>query len=235
MRMTPTLTAIGLVMSLAVPAIAQQAVANLDKDQNEQITVEEWTAYEGTFTEANSNQDNHISQDEFKQWAQTTWGGTPGGGDDDGPLFGLLDINDDQQITQDEWFTQGQFDVLDDNDSAYLEDGEFMAPGEQEQQTATGVATGGAVTQDEWASYRNEWSDVDADGSGQIDEEEFNQWATANWGGTPGGGDDDGPLFGLFDVNDDVQVTEDEWFSEDAYAGLDDDESGVLEDAELGL
>ena len=69
MQITRTLTAVGLVLGLASPALAQQAVANLDQDRNEQISVEEWTAYEATFSEVNTNQDNYLSQDEFKQWA----------------------------------------------------------------------------------------------------------------------------------------------------------------------
>jgi hypothetical protein len=59
--------------------------------------------------------------------------------------------------------------------------------------------------------------------------------AQTNWGGTPGGGDDDGPLFGLLDVNDDKQVTEDEWFTGESFGALDDDGSGVLEEDEFGV
>ena len=93
----------------------------------------------------------------------------------------------------------------------------------------------GVITQEEYGAYGESFGEFDADQSGFIDEEEFNTAAQTNWGGEPGGGDDDGPLWGLFDVNDDQQVTEDEWFSDDSFAGLDDDESGDLGEDEFGV
>ena len=219
-----TLTAVGLALGLAGPALAA-----------EEIGLNEWLGYEDDFEQVDANDDGVVDQQEFRQWANTTFGGMPGGGDDDGPLFGLLDINDDQQLTQDEFFTQGQFDVLDDNDSALLDDDEFMA-GAQEQAAVLDANQNAQVTQSEWTQYGEQsFSEIDADASGTIEEAEYNQWATTNWGGTPGGGDDDGPLFGLLDVNDDVQIGQDEWFSDDAFGALDDDDSGVLEDDEWGV
>ena len=106
----------------------------------------------------------------------------------------------------------------------------------QEEEAALDADENNEITEEEWTSFGDEsFSEVDADASGSIDEEEYTTWATTNWGGEPGGGDDDGPLWGVLDVNDDVQVTEDEWFGEDAYGELDDDESGVLEDDEFGV
>lgn len=223
MRKT-TLTAMGLALGIAGPAFAA-----------EEIGLDEWLGYEANFTQADANGDGMVDQQEFDQWANDVFGGAPGGGDDDGPLFGLLDINDDQQLTQDEFFTEGQFDVLDDNDSAYLEDGEFRA-GPQEQAAVLDANEDAQVSQAEWTEYGGQsFEQIDADGSGTIEEAEYNQWASTNWGGAPGGGDDDGPLFGLLDVNDDVQVDQDEWFGDDAFSALDDDDSGVLEDDEWGV
>lgn len=223
MRKT-TLTAIGLALGIAGPASAA-----------EEIGLDEWLGYEANFTQADANGDGMVDQQEFDQWANDVFGGAPGGGDADGPLFGLLDINDDQQLTQDEFFTEGQFDVLDDNDSAYLEDDEFRA-GPQEQAAVLDANEDAQVSQAEWTEYGGQsFEQIDADGSGTIEEAEYNQWASTNWGGAPGGGDDDGPLFGLLDVNDDVQVDQDEWFSDDAFSALDDDDSGVLEDDEWGV
>ena len=91
------------------------------------------------------------------------------------------------------------------------------------------------ITQEEWSTYGDEtFGEADADQGGYVDEEEYNTWATSNFG-EPGGGDDDGALFGLFDTNDDVQVDEDEWFGDDAYGELDDDESGALDENEFGV
>ena len=223
MRKT-TLTAMGLALGIAGPALAA-----------EEIGLDEWMSYEGNFEQADANADGFVDQQEFDQWANDVFGGAPGGGDDDGPLFGLLDINDDQQLTQDEFFTEGQFDVLDDNDSASLEENEFRA-GAQEQAAVLDANDDTQISRDEWTQYGGQsFSEIDADGSGTIEEAEYNQWATTNWGGTPGGGDDDGPLWGMLDVNDDVQVDQDEWFSDDAFSSLDDDDSGVLEDDEWGV
>ena len=97
MRKT-TLTAMGLALGIAGPAFAA-----------EEIGLDEWLGYEANFTQADANGDGMVDQQEFDQWANDVFGGAPGGGDDDGPLFGLLDINDDQQLTQDEFFTEGQF------------------------------------------------------------------------------------------------------------------------------
>ncbi len=93
----------------------------------------------------------------------------------------------------------------------------------------------GEVTEEEWTAYGEEsFAGADADQSGFVDEDEFNRFAESNFGGTAGGGDDDGPLFGLLDTNDDVQADEDEWFGNESFVELDDDESGVLEENELG-
>ena len=90
------------------------------------VTSQDWTSVGAdTFNQADADQSGFVTQQELERWAQTNWGGTPGGGDDDGPLFGLLDVNDDKQVAQDEWFTQESFGALDDDGSGVLEDDEF--------------------------------------------------------------------------------------------------------------
>ncbi len=110
------------------------------------------------------------------------------------------------------------------------------APALAQEEAALDADEDGEITEEEWTTFGDEsFADADADQGGYVDEEEYNTWATSNFGGEPGGGDDDGALFGLFDTNDDVQVDEDEWFGEDAYGELDDDDSGALDEDEFGV
>ena len=111
-----------------------------------------------------------------------------------------------------------------------------MAPALAQDEVALDTDQNDEVSGEEWSVFGdNTFGDADADDSGYLDENEYNDYAQTNWGGEPGGGDDDGPLWGLFDVNDDSQVTEDEWFAEDSFTSLDDDESGILDGTEIGL
>ncbi len=110
------------------------------------------------------------------------------------------------------------------------------APALAQEEAALDADENNEITQEEWGAYGDQtFGEADADQGGYVDEEEYTTWATSNFGGEPGGGDDDGALFGLFDTNDDVQVDEDEWFGDDAYGELDDDESGVLDEDEFGV
>lgn len=254
-----TMTAIALALGLAAsPAFA---LVVPDADGNNQISGDEWSTFgDESFGEVDADQSGYVDEDEFNDWSETNWGGIPGGGDDDGPLFGLLDVNDDQQVAEDEWFTEDQFATLDDNNDDVLSEEEFVTDagasggqqqasgqqqtGQQSAQQQTGQQQSGQQTgqqqaqelnEEAWINYGDTFSLADVDQSGYIDEEEYNSWAAANWGGEPGGGDDDGPLFGLLDVDDDQQIAEDEWFSEESFGELDDDESGVLDETEFGV
>ncbi len=120
-----TLTAIALAMGLAAPALAESEYT-LDANEDDEITQEEWTGYGESFADYDADQSGYIDQDEYETWyGEQGFGGEPGGGDDDGPLFGLLDVNDDKQVTEDEWFTEESFGALDDDGSGVLEDDEF--------------------------------------------------------------------------------------------------------------
>lgn len=111
-----------------------------------------------------------------------------------------------------------------------------IAPAMAQDEAALDADQNAEIGEDEWSTYGDEtFGEADADASGYVDENEYNDYAQTNWGGEPGGGDDDGPLWGMFDVNDDAQVTEDEWFTEDAFSNLDDDESGTLDENEFGV
>jgi uncharacterized surface protein with fasciclin (FAS1) repeats/Ca2+-binding EF-hand superfamily protein len=108
------------------------------------------------------------------------------------------------------------------------------AGGQQQQDQQQAIFGGGEIASDDWTSVSTDaFAKADADQNGFLTKQELEQWAQTNWGGTPGGGDDDGPLFGLLDVNDDKQVTEDEWFTEESFGALDDDGSGVIENDEF--
>ena len=122
-----TLTAIALVMGLgAAPALAQEAA--LDADEDNEITEDEWSTYgEESFAEADADQGGYVDEEEYNTWATSNFGGEPGGGDDDGPLWGLLDTNDDAQVAEDEWFSDDVYGELDDDDSGGLGEDEFGA------------------------------------------------------------------------------------------------------------
>ena len=84
-------------------------------------------------------------------------------------------------------------------------------------------------------AFGDTFSSFDENGDGVLDESEWESAANDAWGGAPGGGDDDGPVFGLLDTTDDNQVGQDEYFSEQSFEELDDDENGVLDDEEFGV
>lgn len=83
------------------------------------------------------------------------------------------------------------------------------------------------------AHRADEFDTWEGNDDGAIEENEWNEGASAPFGGQPGGGDDEGPLFGLLDTTDDDQIGEDEFFNE-GFGELDDSEDGVLDDNELG-
>jgi predicted transcriptional regulator len=125
MKITRTLTAIALALGLAAPALAQGEY-KLDADENNEITQEEWGAYgDQTFGEADADQGGYVDEEEYTTWATSNFGGEPGGGDDDGPLWGLLDTNDDAQVDEEEWFSDDVYGELDDDDSGGLGEDEF--------------------------------------------------------------------------------------------------------------
>ena len=126
MAFSRTLTALAIVLGLgATPALAQEQAA-LDSDQNNQISEDEWTAFgDESFDEVDADDSGAIDENEFNDYSETNWGGAPGGGDDDGPLWGLLDVNDDAEVTEDEWFSEDTFAELDDDESGALDDDEF--------------------------------------------------------------------------------------------------------------
>jgi hypothetical protein len=120
-----TLTAIALAMGLATPALAESEY-KLDADENNEITQDEWTGYgEETFGEADADASGFLDENEYNDWSESNFGGEPGGGDDDGPLWGLLDTNDDAQVAEDEWFSDDVYGELDDDDSGGLGEEEF--------------------------------------------------------------------------------------------------------------
>ena len=125
MKITRTLTAIALALGLAAPALAQGEY-KLDANEDKEITREEWGAYgDQTFAEADADQGGYVDEEEYTTWATSNFGGEPGGGDDDGPLWGLLDTNDDAQVDEEEWFSDDVYGELDDDDSGGLGEDEF--------------------------------------------------------------------------------------------------------------
>jgi Ca2+-binding EF-hand superfamily protein len=111
----------------AAPALAESEYT-LDADENDEITKEEWAGYSESFTDYDADDSGFIDQDEYETWSdEQGFGGTPGGGDDDGPLLGILDTTDDNRVGDDEWFSDEGFSELDDDDSGALEEDEFGA------------------------------------------------------------------------------------------------------------
>lgn len=130
MKRIPTLTAIALALGLAAPfALSTPVLAqeNLDANQDGMIDGDEWSTYSDAFGTWDANGDGMIDEDEWNEGVNTAFGGTPGGGDDDGPLFGLLDTTDDNQIGGDEFFNDESFGELDDNEDGVLDEDEFGA------------------------------------------------------------------------------------------------------------
>ena len=122
-----TLTAIALAIGLAAPALAESEYT-LDADANDEITQEEWTGYSESFADYDADDSGFIDQDEYEAWSdEQSFGGEPGGGDDDGPLWGILDTTDDNQVGDDEWFSDEGFSELDDDESGALDEDEFGA------------------------------------------------------------------------------------------------------------
>lgn len=129
-----TLTAIALALGLAaplatvpMPAAAQDACADLTLDANGDGTIDgdEYAEFNDSFDAFDSNDDGLVDQDEWGNCVNTALGGEPGGGDDDGPLWGLLDVTDDSSVDEDEWFSDDSFTELDDNDDGVLDENEF--------------------------------------------------------------------------------------------------------------
>ena len=131
MRTLPTLTAIALALGLVAPfatvpsALAQSEEYNLDTNGDGVVDTDEWNAFGDTFSDFDANGDGMLDESEWETAANDAWGGAPGGGDDDGPLFGLLDTTDDNQVGQDEYFSEESFDELDDNENGVLDNDEF--------------------------------------------------------------------------------------------------------------
>lgn len=130
MRTVPTLTAIALALGVAAPltvsspALAQEST-KIDANGDGMIDESEWNAYGDTFNEWDADGDGSVSTQEWDSGVNDAFGGTPGGGDDDGPLFGLLDTTDDNQLGEDEYFDDDSFAALDDNEDGMLDDQEF--------------------------------------------------------------------------------------------------------------
>ena len=131
MRTLSTLTAIALALGVAAPfatvppAHAQSSEYNLDTNGDGVVDTDEWNAFGDTFNDFDGNGDGMVDESEWESAANDAWGGAPGGGDDDGPLFGLLDTTDDNQVGQDEYFSEESFDELDDNENGVLDNDEF--------------------------------------------------------------------------------------------------------------
>jgi hypothetical protein len=132
MRTLPTLAALALALGVAAlfatvpPAQAQSSEYNIDTNDDGVVDTDEWSAFGDTFSDFDSNGDGMLDESEWESAANGAWGGAPGGGDD-GPLFGLLDTTDDNQVGQDEYFSEESFDELDDNENGVLDDDEFGA------------------------------------------------------------------------------------------------------------
>ena len=131
MRTVPALSAIALALGLAAPfasvppVLAQSSEYNLDTNDDGVIDTDEWNAFGDNFSQFDANGDGMLDESEWESAANDAWGGAPGGGDDDGPLFGLLDTTDDNQVGQDEYFSEDAFDELDDNENGVLDNAEF--------------------------------------------------------------------------------------------------------------
>ena len=129
MKVIPTVSAIALALAapfaLSTPVLAQEM--NLDANQDGIVDADEWGAYGDEFDSWDANDDGLIDENEWTEGVNTAFGGTPGGGDDDGPLFGVLDPTDDNQIGEDEFFNDESFGELDDNEDGVLDQDEFGA------------------------------------------------------------------------------------------------------------
>ena len=131
MRTVPALTAIALALGLAAPfasvppVLAQSSEYNLDTNNDAVIDTDEWNAFGDNFSKFDANGDGMLDESEWESASNDAWGGAPGGGDDDGPLFGLLATTDDHQVGQDEYFSADAFDELDDNENGVLDNDEF--------------------------------------------------------------------------------------------------------------
>jgi Ca2+-binding EF-hand superfamily protein len=82
------------------------------------------------------------------------------------------------------------------------------------------------IDQDEWSAFGDNFDQLDADADDFISEEE---WASADM---PTGGDE--PVFGIFDADEDAQIGEDEFFTDESFGELDQDKDGSLDDEEFG-
>ena len=129
MKRIPTVTAIALVLGLAAPFALSTPVpaqeVDLDANEDGMIDGDEWGDYGDEFDTWDANGDGLIEENEWNEGVNTAFGGAPGGGDDDGPLFGLLDTTDDNQIGEDEFFSEEGFGELDDNEDGMLDEDEF--------------------------------------------------------------------------------------------------------------
>jgi hypothetical protein len=124
MKVVSTLTGIALALGLTAPlAWAPKAALademRLDANGDTMVDQDEWTAFGGHFEDLDANDDGFLSEDE---WASAMM---PTGGDQ--PVFGMLDVNEDVQIGEDEFFSDESFAELDENQSGRLDREEFGA------------------------------------------------------------------------------------------------------------
>lgn len=122
MKFTRTLTALVLVMGLgAVPALAQEE-ASLDADEDGSITEDEWTSYgDESFAGADADQSGFVEEEEYSTWAEGE-----GVSDEEGELYGEMDADEDEQASEDEWFSEESFAERDQDESGAVEDDEWF-------------------------------------------------------------------------------------------------------------
>lgn len=122
MEFTRTLTALALVMGLGASPLLAQEEAALDADQDEAITEEERTTYgDESFTGADADESGGIDQEEYDTWAENE-----GIEDETDDLYGNMDADDDDEVSEDEWFGEESFAQYDEDQSGAVEDDEWF-------------------------------------------------------------------------------------------------------------
>ena len=122
MEFTRTLTALALVMGLGSSPLLAQEESSLDADQDETITEEEWTNYgDESFGQADADQSGGVDQEEYDTWAENE-----GIEDENGGLFDDMDADDNDEVSEDEWFSEERFAEYDEDQSGSVEDDEWF-------------------------------------------------------------------------------------------------------------